>query len=147
MNALKLTDAIIRFCAENGNPISNLQLQKILYFVQLKSYQENDFRDPIMPDAVFEAWKFGPVVKEVYDEYSLYGGLPITLGSKSEACKNHIPEYLRGFLEQASTMPVWMLVEKSHAPGGAWAKAFEKCYKCVISQSDMKKEAMTFSLT
>lgn len=65
---------IINYCYENLNGISNLKLQKILYFIQiqfLKEYNEVCFSDNI------EAWNFGPVILKAYNEYSRFGALTI----------------------------------------------------------------------
>lgn len=55
---------------EKGHPISNLKLQKLLYYVQgvfLVAYDSPCFSQPI------EAWGFGPVVSSVYHEYKEFG--------------------------------------------------------------------------
>ena len=47
-------------------PISNLQLQKILYFLQVIYASKTDkllFADQ------FEAWPYGPVIRDVYVEF------------------------------------------------------------------------------
>ena len=70
-NVLGVSRYIINYCNENYYLISNLKLQKILYFVQaffLEAKNEECFREEI------EAWDFGPVVPEVYREYRKYGG-------------------------------------------------------------------------
>ena len=53
-----------------GDLISNLKLQKLLYYVQgfhLALYDEPLFPEPI------EAWTHGPVVPELYHYYKKYG--------------------------------------------------------------------------
>ena len=70
-NVLDVSRYIINYCNENYYLISNLKLQKILYFVQaffLEAKNEECFREEI------ESWDFGPVVPEVYREYRKYGG-------------------------------------------------------------------------
>ncbi|WP_147539437.1 Panacea domain-containing protein [Anaerotruncus rubiinfantis] len=55
-------------------PITNLQLQKILYYIQgyfLKVENITAFNEPICN------WPYGPVVPEVYFEYNIYGARPI----------------------------------------------------------------------
>ena len=56
MNALPLAGYIVQYCIDRKTPVTNLQLQKILYFVQLQSLKETDFKEPIMEDPQFEAW-------------------------------------------------------------------------------------------
>ena len=57
-----------------GDTISNLKMQKLLYYAQghfLATYQKPLFNDKI------EAWEYGPVVKNVYDSFKKYGKLAI----------------------------------------------------------------------
>lgn len=73
-SAFDLARYILKKCIDENHPISNLQLQKILYCIQecfLKEKDRKAFSEPI------EAWQFGPVVPEVYDEYRIYGGRTI----------------------------------------------------------------------
>ncbi|GAA6618466.1 Panacea domain-containing protein [Scytonema sp. NUACC26] len=61
---------------EAGDLISNLKLQKLVYYAQgfhLALYDEPLFTEPI------EAWTHGPVVPEVYHAYKHYasGAIPI----------------------------------------------------------------------
>ena len=61
---------VIYYCDEHGYAISNLKLQKLLYFVQAKFLV--DANRPCFSD-VIEAWDYGPVVPDVYREYRIYG--------------------------------------------------------------------------
>ena len=68
--ALDVARYIIKRCHMQQKSISNLKLQKILYFVQaefLVTTGRKCFSDAI------EAWDFGPVVPEVYHHYKAYG--------------------------------------------------------------------------
>lgn len=70
-NVLTIAKYIIAREGERNRIISNLKLQKLLYFIQaefLVSKNKPCFLDKI------EAWDFGPVVPEVYQEYKIYGG-------------------------------------------------------------------------
>lgn len=55
--------------------VSNLKLQKLLYYCQASSIQLNN--ELLFVDAEFEAWQYGPVVPEIYKEYNTYGNKPI----------------------------------------------------------------------
>lgn len=69
-DSLIVAEYIVDFSNSNSSPISNLKLQKILYFVQaefLVSKGEPCFNDKI------EAWDFGPVIPKVYRKYKIYG--------------------------------------------------------------------------
>ncbi|MGP1561628.1 MAG: Panacea domain-containing protein [Helicobacteraceae bacterium] len=81
MKAINLAKYVINYSIKMSYPVSNLQLQKILYFLNLffcKKY--GDF----LIDDNFEAWKYGPVISEVYQEYSIYGGNAITIRQDGE---------------------------------------------------------------
>lgn len=65
---------IINYCNEKDYSVSNLKLQKLLYFIQayfLTKTGKPCFREDI------EAWDFGPVVPEAYFQYKQYGAGPI----------------------------------------------------------------------
>lgn len=61
---------IINYCNDQKYIISNLKLQKILYFVQAKFLTEMPY--PCFSENI-EAWNFGPVVPQIYNEYKRYG--------------------------------------------------------------------------
>jgi len=69
-SAINVAKYIIMRCNQQHKTISNLKLQKILYFVQAEFLVEKDsacFKEEI------EAWDFGPVVPAVYHKYKVYG--------------------------------------------------------------------------
>lgn len=63
---------IINYSNEQNYGISNLKLQKILYFVQAYFLAFTEEHEPCFPEKI-EAWDFGPVVPEAYHEYKQYG--------------------------------------------------------------------------
>lgn len=78
VNIRDVAEFIIRHCNINEIPISNLKLQKVLYYVQ--SWHLVFFeKHPLFKD-VPEAWVNGPVYREIYNEYKPYGYLDIKLG-------------------------------------------------------------------
>lgn len=68
--AMETACAIINYSNEIDAPISNLKLQKVLYFVQGYYLQMKDI--PFFNDD-FEAWPYGPVILDVYEEFQQYG--------------------------------------------------------------------------
>ena len=73
--AIEVANYIIEYEHSQKRIISNLKLQKLLYFVQALFIRVKDevcFKDKII------AWSFGPVVVNVYHAYKYYGGLDIT---------------------------------------------------------------------
>lgn len=90
MNKINLYDAndiamyIINKCHDENIFITNLKLQKILYFVQaifVKNTNHFCFKDNM------EAWTYGPVVPSVYRVYKRFGGNGIpSVNSYTDTC-------------------------------------------------------------
>lgn len=59
---------------DTGDSISNLKLQKLLYYAQGANLAVYDA--PLFPEAI-KAWAHGPVVPQVYHDYKRYGAGPI----------------------------------------------------------------------
>jgi uncharacterized phage-associated protein len=53
-----------------GDLISNLKLQKLLYYAQ--GFHLALYDEPLFPEAI-EAWTHGPVVPDLYRHYKKYG--------------------------------------------------------------------------
>lgn len=69
-NAIDIARKIVsRTDVEHGDTISNLKLQKLLYFVQ--GFHLASFGEPLFDEEMI-AWTYGPVVPEVYDTYKKY---------------------------------------------------------------------------
>lgn len=69
-SACDVAEYIIYYSHSIGESVSNMKLQKLLYFVQgefLKSGKECFLEE-------IEAWDYGPVVHEVYNKYKVYSG-------------------------------------------------------------------------
>ena len=117
-SALDIARYIINKCTKESSPISNLQLQKILYYIQ-KEYLKNHeyaFSD------VIEAWQFGPVVPEVYYYFCGFGAMPITSRYEIKLDNTQIIDKI--ILEKRGLNP-WELVEETHKKGGAWDRIYQ----------------------
>jgi len=72
---IKAIDIAKKILAEGSNTefgelISNLKLQKLLYYIQ--GFHLAYFDEPLFKED-FEAWMYGPVVPCVYEAYKSYG--------------------------------------------------------------------------
>lgn len=76
--ALDIANKLIKLAdndrANGGDGLTNLKLQKLLYYEQ--GYHLAAFGTPLFDDEV-EAWMYGPVVPSVYDHYSKNGSSPL----------------------------------------------------------------------
>lgn len=73
MDVLNIARYIVNYSNEKKYNISNLSLQKLLYFVQAYYLAFTPLHKPCFDDEI-EAWDFGPVVPRVYREFRRFGG-------------------------------------------------------------------------
>lgn len=71
-NVLEICRHVINYSNEHDYGISNLKLQKVLYFIQAYFLINKKDHNPCFDEKI-EAWDFGPVVPEAYHEYKQYG--------------------------------------------------------------------------
>lgn len=77
---IAVANFIIEIANENKKSITNLKLQKIMFFLQ--GYCLTRYGEPII-NGNFSKWKYGPVQVSVYDEFKIYASGPIAhLSSK-----------------------------------------------------------------
>lgn len=110
-SALDIAKYVVTFCFRRGNPISNLQLQKILYYIQGYSFalrDEEAFGEEIL------AWKYGPVIKEVYDFFSMYAAMPIENSFRIEITDKEFEKLIQVISLDKMVCPAWKLVEQTH---------------------------------
>lgn len=120
-SALEISKYVINKCTVENYPISNLQLQKILYFLQ-KKYLKS--RGRVLFEDDIQAWQFGPVVPEVYYQYCGFGSMAITM----EYIIFIEPEDRKEIdliVEEKRCQNPWDLVEETHAPGRAWYEVYD----------------------
>lgn len=74
--AKSVANYVIAYGMKIGHPVNNLQLQKILYYIQVHFLKKKGI--PFFKDEI-EAWQFGPVIPTVYYQYAAFGPAPITM--------------------------------------------------------------------
>ena len=67
--ALNIAAYVIKEYRQRNKGISNLKLQKVLYYIQIKSLQ--DLSRAAFDDEI-EAWRHGPVIRKVYYTFHRY---------------------------------------------------------------------------
>lgn len=70
-NVLDISRYVINYSNKQGYGISNLKLQKLLYFIQADFLISNEGKPCF--DEEIEAWNFGPVVPESYHTFKHFG--------------------------------------------------------------------------
>lgn len=134
----------LAFANEAGEPITNLKLQKLVYYAQ--AWYLANYNKPLF-EADFEAWVHGPVIPKLYQDYKKFGFSPITSNVEKKESNKNIDEETLTFLNE---------VAKIYMPYGAyqlelmthneepWVSARKNCEpdeNCnnIISKESMKK--------
>ncbi|MEG2789778.1 MAG: DUF4065 domain-containing protein [Romboutsia sp.] len=135
-DALDIAEYVLWYC-ENTliNPITNLQLQKILYYIQGRYISEHS--EPFF-DNDMEAWSYGPVVPDVYYEYKRFISEPIVgiLPQTKDLFESNEVELIQSVVKETYKMNVWELVNKTHRER-PWKKNYELGLKNLIPIDDL----------
>lgn len=111
--ALNIASIILSYCDKKDIGLSNLKLQKILYFVQcefIKQKHEICFYDDI------EAWPYGPVVPNVYRIYSKYMAGVILLWPECTDITNKVDlNMIYKVVDKYVDKDAWELVNITHS--------------------------------
>lgn len=117
--AMDIASYVVTKCINDRKPISNLQLQKILYRLQIVY---NIKKNKILIEDDFEAWQFGPVIPIVYYRFCSNGANPITFfwPNTEFELKEEIKEIIDPVIIEKRKVKPWKLVDETHKKGGAW---------------------------
>ncbi len=133
---LTTVENIIGLMKEEIKNISPLRLQKTLYFLfayygasygqlsKSKEYEVTKNESLNLPkylfDAQFEAWQYGPVIRDVYmgNKYSAgYNDIDFSMSKfeiEDKTMQQEITEYLREIIKSTLKISDFGLVERSH---------------------------------
>lgn len=117
--AIDMAKYIVTKCYIDKVPVSNMQLQKILYYIQRSFLKSGEFAF----DDEIEAWAFGPVIPEVYYFFCGYGSLKIEI-IYSVFLENKITEKIDPIIESKRTLMPWDMIDEMQKIDGAWDRTY-----------------------
>lgn len=124
-----IANFVLDFCGNRGRGITNLSLQKIVYFCHVWSLIE--FGRPLMKHQ-FEAWQYGPVLQYLYRQFKAFESDPISgraMGIDPSTGEKRVVPYtfdrqteqlLTEVVDFYSRLSAAELVRLSHVSGGPW---------------------------
>lgn len=126
---------LVQIDEDAGDLISNLKLQKLVYYAQgfyLALFGEPLFTEPI------EAWTHGPVVPELYHHYKHYGSNSIPIPDDIDFLKydTQVRELLDDVYRVYGQFSAWKLRNMTHNEE-SWKNAYAG--NGVISHQAMRK--------
>ncbi|MDU4855768.1 MAG: DUF4065 domain-containing protein [Clostridioides difficile] len=130
--ALDIARYIINRCIDLGRPVSNLQLQKILYYVQ-GEYMKKKNGEPLFIDDI-EAWQYGPVVPDVYYSYNIYSASDIVIRQKQPELLESDMKLVDNIIEKKSKISAWDLVTATHSEQ-PWITVYRENRKEIIPKN------------
>lgn len=102
---------IVNYSIENGNCVSNLKLQKLLYYVQ--AYFAIQKNTPCFNEDI-EHWRHGPVVREVYSEYKVYFNDDIMEIKSGKDIEENDKLLINEVVDSYCKYSPWQMVKKTH---------------------------------
>ena len=114
-SASELSRYIVDKCIADGNPVTNMQLQKILYYIQ-KEFLKNGSQ--AFPDSI-EAWAWGAVIPNVYYDFCGFGSMPISFNySNVIELSADDSKVINKIIEEKRSLNPWDLTDK------CWEKVY-----------------------
>lgn len=141
VTADQVADFIIRFAHEYGDCITNLKLQKLLYYAQGWFLALND-GEPLF-DEHLEAWVHGPVHPGVYHRFKRLRWDPISCDIDEPQIPADVADHLREVLDAYGPFSAYQLELMTHRED-PWINARDglapdEPSQALISHPDMQK--------
>lgn len=117
--------------------VSNLKLQKILYFIQAEFLVEKN--TPCFSEKI-EAWTFGPVIPEVYQQYKIFGNahIPCVDVQDDFEISEQDKASIDNMIDECSKFTASQLREITHRQT-PWKKAYKSYQNNEITQLSIKE--------
>jgi len=115
VSARNVTDYLLSLCEpEAGDTISNLKMQKLLYYAQ--GFHLAIYNEPLFPEKVL-AWQYGPIVEEIYYEYSEFsdGSIPKPRRINQKALSDEEKNFLREIYQVYGQYSALRLMQLTHS--------------------------------
>ncbi len=134
-----VTDTLIHLARERKlNDITNLKLQKLLYYAQ--AWHLAFYASPLFPDDI-EAWVHGPVVPKVFRRFKTLGWKTIDM-PVSPTVESHVSAHLKSILMAYGSLGATQLERLTHSedPWKIARAGIPEDVSCnrVIAHRDMK---------
>ena len=133
-----IADYFIWLANETGSFLSNLKLQKLVYYAQAWYLALHE--QPLF-DEDFEAWVHGPVIPVLYQEYKKFAWKPILKDVESPKFSNQVDEFLTELTQVYFACDAFELEQMTHLED-PWIEARGNIPQDAPSNAIISKEAM-----
>ncbi|MCA1365911.1 SocA family protein [Bradyrhizobium sp. BRP14] len=122
-DARQIANWFVTRAARDGRRLSIMQLLKLVYISH--GWHLEMRRSPLIMNKI-EAWKYGPVIPDVYNAFRSQGIEPtrpvFALGAQVSPHDAHLLEQI---YNSYGTLHAMRLSDLTHEPGGPWDKAIK----------------------
>lgn len=135
MTAIDVSEYILQYAYGKGKQITNLKLQKILYYVQ--GYALGLFGVPVFEEN-FVHWQYGPVCQTAYFQFSTNGAeyiIPSPAAPDSLGCSRGMQNKLDKVIYTCLEKTARKLVDMTHGEA-PWCNTGDRE---IISQKSIKQ--------
>lgn len=137
-NANEIAEYIIKKYNEIKVEITNLYLQSLLFLLQKEFIKKNGKK--LFSDEI-SAWNYGPIIENVYYDYSGFGSLPLWIFKEfeePEKINKEIKVFIDDFISKFKNYDYYELHNLSKLPNGAWENAIKR--ESYIEEYDILNE-------
>jgi len=124
MKALDVAFYFLYKANQDGDTITNLKMQKLLYYAQ--AWYLVNFNKPLFEEPI-EAWPYGPVISKVYHQFKKFRNKPIeykATGKEKEKFTDKKLDYLDQFYNKFIEYSAHTLARATH--NEVWREAHDE---------------------
>ncbi|ADW67187.1 Panacea domain-containing protein [Granulicella tundricola] len=147
--ATAVANELLDRASAEGLSLTQINIQKLVYFAH--GWNLGWSANPLILDPI-EAWQYGPVVRNLYNQFRRFGSSPITgkavefridsNGKIGTTCPTLEDAYSKSVVgavwNQYGRLQPFKLVELTHAPGSPWEAAWN-AKKALIENEDIRR--------
>ena len=114
-NAIDVANVFLKLSEpESGDALTNLKLQKLVYYVQ--GFHLAIYDKPIFEESILH-WEHGPVVKELYEAFKQYGSdtVPVPAEVNADALTDEQVKLIEEVNSVYGQFSAWKLRDMTHA--------------------------------
>lgn len=137
--ALNVANALIQEANKKLFSVSNMKLQKLTYLAY--GLYMDVKKEKLFPEEI-QAWKYGPVIPELYHSFKLYHANPIPndhylVNDVKNDITSEIKDLVEAVIEMHGEKSAGELVDFTHRDGTPWSKAYQAGNSNIVIRDDL----------
>ena len=119
-----IADWFLAKAKAEDKPLKHMKLQKLVYFAYgwYCAYYDDP---PLFPETIF-AWRYGPVVADLYGRFKRFGDTPINRVSKEPELDENVKEILEAVWDAYAPKTDVELSHITHRVEAPWAQVYRE---------------------